>query len=320
MIHKLDIDDNVIGVYKSKADAARSIDVDESTVRKSIKYGRIIKKKYKFTDTNRIQNASPIVHKGAKILFLDIETAPLRAYSWGLWNQNIYLDQIISNFFIISWAAKWQHEEEAFGLVLTPNEILKENDKNILIPLHELLDEADIVVAHYGDKFDIPKINSRFVVHGLTPPSPYKQIDTKKIAKGVFGFSSNKLEALARQFGFEGKYDTDMKLWVDCMKGDVIALFKMLAYNEQDVIVLEKVYLKLRPYAKGHPNLDLYTDEDYPACPNCGSASINIVPNKYFYTQAVRYKIYRCDDCGALSREKKGTAYNNKKQVSAIPR
>jgi hypothetical protein len=163
-------------------------------------------------------------------------------------------------------------------------------------------------------------MNSRFVVNGLNPPSPYKQIDTKIIAKNQFGFSSNKLEALARIFGFEGKYDTDFELWSKCMEGDTDAMDYMVKYNCQDVEVLEQVYLKLRPFTKNHPNLDLYVDEAEAVCPHGGSKHIKVIKGKYFYTQAVRYETYRCDDCGAISRSKVGTKYTNKKLISAIPK
>jgi hypothetical protein len=103
------------------------------------------------------------------------------------------------------------------------------------------------------------------------------------------------------------------------MWGDEKALLEMMLYNRQDVIVLENVYLKLRPYAKGHSNIDMYTDSTTPTCPHCGSHHITLIPNKYFYTQAVRYATYRCE-CGAISRSKSAVKYLNKKVISPIPR
>ena len=361
MIIQTDLNGYYIATHKNKTTAAKTLGVDESTIRKAVKYGRKVMGKFKFYPSRELTQSEGIIttisttHNGyrwvsptvimeklqqinenktdvdgniivpeaisaPKILVLDIETAPIRAYTWGLWKQNIFLDQIISNFFIISWAAKWLNEGETLGMVLTPNEIIKERDKNILIPLWELLDQADIVIAHNGDQFDIPKINSRFVVNDMLPPSPYKQIDTRKIAKNIFGFSSNKLEALARQFGFEGKYGTTMELWVDCMKGDALSLFQMLEYNEQDVIVLENVFNKIKGYAKGFPNLNLYNDEDFITCPHCNSKHVSQVQGKYFYTNSVRYQLYTCDECGAHSRGKKAVPYKNKKQIISIPR
>lgn len=255
-----------------------------------------------------------------KILIVDIETSPLKAYVWRLWKQDIYLDQIISEWFCLSWSAKWLYADTTMSAVLTPEEVKKEDDGRIIKQLWTLLDEADIVVAHNGNSFDIPKMKSRFILNDLPPTSPYKQIDTKVIAAKEFGFSSNKLDALARYFGFQCKLDTDFKLWAACMDGDVEALKYMETYNKYDVELLEKVYLKLRPYAKGHPNLDIYFDDKNVHCPHCGGIRLTLEVNKKFYTQSVEYNTYRCQDCGSVSRAKSGNKFFNKKAISVIPR
>lgn len=172
----------------------------------------------------------------------------------------------------------------------------------------------------HNSKFDIPNINTRFVLHGLKPPSPYKQIDTLKVAQQQFGFTHNSLDALAAFFGIEGKTETNFNLWKACVWGDEEALIKMENYNMNDVVVLEKIYHFLKPYIKGHPNLDLYTDSENPVCPTCGNHTLSWMEGKYFYTQSVRYQIFRCTQCGAISRSKKGDPYINKKLISAIPR
>lgn len=321
MIIQKDLQDNMVAEYPSKVSAARTLGVDESTIRKSIKFGRKVFGKFKFFDINQVtDNKVNVLHSPAKILIVDIETSPIRAYTWGLWQQNVYLDQIISNWFMLTWSAKFLGQEDIMSDRLTPEEVIAEDDRRIVHRLWDLLDKSDIVVAHNGNSFDIPKMNSRFLVHGLNPPSPYKQIDTKVIAKNQFGFSSNKLQALAEIFGYEGKFDTDFELWSKCMQGDEGALIYMEDYNKQDVVVLENVYLKLRKYAKGHPNLDLYVDEEEATCPHCGSRHLQPMAGKYFYTQAVRYDTYRCVDCGAVSRSKSAVKYKFKKKVSAIPK
>src|SRR6266699_2886337 len=119
----------------------------------------------------------------AKILILDIETAPIRAKVWGIWNQNIYIDQIGDDWFVLTWAAKWLFEKKVYSGRLTSKEAIKQNDKRILKGIWQLLEEADIVVAHNGDKFDLPKLNTRFIIHKLNPPLPYQSIDTLKVIK-----------------------------------------------------------------------------------------------------------------------------------------
>jgi DNA polymerase III epsilon subunit-like protein len=174
-----------------------------------------------------------------------------------------------------------------------------------------LLDQADIVIAHNGDNFDMPNLNTRFLFHGFPPPSYYKTIDTFKVAKAQFGFTHNNLDGIAKFLGIPGKSKTDFQLWKACMFGDEEALAYMLEYNKQDVIVEEAVYLKLRPYIRNHPNYNLYIDSENPVCPTCGGTHLTHV-GYYYYTPTGKYKDYRCDTCGALSRERKSVLENKK--------
>jgi hypothetical protein len=254
--------------------------------------------------------------KMPNILILDIETAPIKAYVWSLWKQNVYIDQIISNWFMLTWSAKWLYSTEVMSDAITPEEVLLENDARITYSLLALLNKADVVIAHNGMGFDIPKINSRAIVNGFAPPSPYQQIDTLQIARKQFGFSSNKLDALATVFGMPGKIKTDFKLWVDCVNGVQAAINQMETYNRQDVIVLEEVYLRLRPWTKGHINLGLYMDSNVPVCPNCGSKHIHEDGN-YYYTPAGRYKTLRCE-CGAISRSRKNDVTSEERKNITI--
>lgn len=234
------------------------------------------------------------------ILILDIETAPIKAYVWSLWKQNVSLDQIESNWFMLTWSAKWLYSTEVMSDRLTAEEALEEYDGRIVKSLWGLLNKADIVIAHNGLAFDVPKVNGRILIHGLPPTRPYQQIDTLMISRKQFGFSSNKLEALARMFGMRGKDKTDFNLWVSCLKGDEQALEQMESYNRQDVSVLEEVYLRMRPWIKGHVNLGVYSEGDRPLCPNCGSHHV-VEDGGFYFTPAGRYKTLRCE-CGAVSR------------------
>jgi hypothetical protein len=345
-VFQYELDGKYVTRHPSIAAAASVMGCNESTIRRAIDkyrnscgfiwksqaplFGKLVentKDGYK----TKFENSSPKLHperlaklipdsKHVKILLIDVETAPLKAFTWGMWKQNVAVSQLISDFFIISWAAKWLDENEVVGACITPEEALKEDDYSIMKDLWELIDQADIVIGHNGNKFDIPKINTRFVVHGFNPPSSYKIIDTRLVAKNQFGFSSNKLQHLANSFGIEGKYDTDFELWKKCLEGDEESLNYMLEYNMHDVEVLEEVYLKLRPYIKNHPNLDIYNNDLTPHCSLCGSNKLKLIPDKYFYTQAVEYQLYRCEDCGGLSRAKKGNKILHKKVISAIPK
>lgn len=243
-----------------------------------------------------------------KILLLDIETAPMMADVWKMWDENIGLNQIVQDWYILSWSAKWLDGGRMFYADQRAAASI-ENDRDILEQLWYLLDQADIVVAHNGDRFDIPKINARFVKAGLPPPSPYRQIDTLKIAKSRFKFTSNRLAYLGEFLGVETKKITHTKypghqLWIEVRKGNLSAWEEMKRYNKADVLALEGVYLKLRAWDKRHPNLAVDHAEDG-VCPICGVAH-SLEKRGYTYTNGGKYQRYHCtnESCGAWSRGK----------------
>lgn len=254
--------------------------------------------------------------KFPKILIFDIETSPMSAYIWGRWKQNVSLDQAISEWFMLSWSAKWLNNPNVMSDVLTPEEALKENDSRITHSMWQLFNEADIVIAHNGQKFDTPRLNSRFILNGLIPPTPYRQIDTLVIARKEFGFSSNKLDALAGYFGIEHKIDTDFNLWKRCLAGEQEALDYMEAYNIKDVEILEKVYLNLRPWIKNHPNISLYLENEDETCPHCGSMNVADT-GTYSYTNVSKFSNVRCMDCGGLAR-RRTSDYPKEKRKSLV--
>lgn len=242
-----------------------------------------------------------------KVLVFDIETSPLKAFVFqkSIYKANISDDQVISEWFGLCWSAKWLFEDEIMSDKLTGKEALAEDDKRITKSLWKLLDESEIAIAHNGDSFDIPNMNTRFIVNGMFPPSPYQTIDTKTVAKKQFGFTHNSLDGLAKIFGLGEKKKTDFDLWVKCTEGDEQALKYMEEYNKEDVKLLEEVYLKLRPWIKGHPNLGLFVESDGPVCPNCGSEDVEWT-GKFYFTQTGKYETYRCS-CGAYGRSRTNT-------------
>lgn len=235
-----------------------------------------------------------------KILILDIETAPIMGKVWDLWQQNVSLDQIESDWFIMSFAAKWYGEKEV--RYEDCRNSLGE-DKHLLTSLHSLLNEADCVIAHNGDRFDIPKINARFILNGFPPPSPYRSIDTVKLAKRTFKFTSNKLAYLTDKLCKTKKLDhgkfAGWSLWNECMLGNKEAWDEMEEYNRVDVISLEELYTVLRPWSPMHPNVNTYNDKEECNCPKCGSN--NITKRGFHYTNKGKYQRYRCTDCNGWS-------------------
>lgn len=248
-----------------------------------------------------------------KILIYDLETAPLKSFVWGLWKQNVNIDFIESDWFCLSWAAKWLNDDDVFSDVLTGEEAVSENDSRIIGSLWKYIDEADVVIAHNAKKFDVKRMNTRFLLNGYPPPSFYEVIDTLSVVKNKFSMSSNRLDYINSLLGIERKTPTGAYLWVSCLKGDEEALEKMVEYNENDVIILEQTYLKLRGWITNHPNINVFDDLEVERCSNCGSESI--VWDGYKTTSAGRYKAYRCSSCGHnghsrysdMSTEKKKT-------------
>lgn len=238
-----------------------------------------------------------------KILIFDIESAPMSAFVWKRYKENISLEQTLSESFMLCWSAKWLYDNNVLGDALTPEEALNENDKRIVKSLYSLIDEADIIVAYNGRMFDIPYMNQRFLVYGLPPYSPVKIVDPYETAKQVFRFSSNKMDNIATQLGLQNKIKTDFSLWKGCMNGDKQCLEDMLKYNKQDVVVLEEIYCTMLPWLKNHPNIAAYFEER-DVCIKCGNDDIEKL-TRFYYTPSGKYELFRCKHCGAIFRGKK---------------
>jgi len=249
-----------------------------------------------------------------KVLVYDIETSPLIGNVWSLWQQNVGLNQLRKDWYVMSWAAKWMGEETVY-YASQRNEKNQENDKEILIDLHDMLSEADIVITHNGMNFDEKKLNSRFLSVGLPPVSKPRHIDTCRIAKKHFSFTSNKLEFLTDKFcTYHKKLKHDkfpgFSLWAECVKNNKEAWDEMIEYNIQDVRSLEELYIKLAPW-DDTVNFNLYHDRDEYFC-NCGSNQFS--KNGYYTTNSGKFHKYVCKNCGKHSRGKKNILTKKKRK------
>lgn len=244
-----------------------------------------------------------------RILLLDIETAPNLAYVWKLWDENVGLEMLLEETYMLCWAAKWLDSDYVYY-----DSVNSSSRKSMLKNMHKLLDEADAVVTYNGDRFDIPHLNREFLEEGLLPPSPYKQIDLYKTVKKQFKFPSNKLQYVAHALKVGSKVKhIGFELWHRCIKKDPEAWAMMEDYNVQDVVLLEKVYKKILPWIKGHANHSLYA-EDKLVCPNCGST--HLVKRGFAYTLASQYQRYKCGSCGHWSKDSKILNRNHLKTTS----
>lgn len=232
-----------------------------------------------------------------KILLLDIETAPIIGQFWGLFDQNIGLNQIVKDWHILSFAAKWLDKKKIYYKDQR-NKKKIEDDKDLCLQMWEFLNEADIIVGQNLDKFDIKKINARFFFHKIKPPSHYRTIDTLKLAKKHFSFTSNKLEYTS---SLNDKYKklkhnkfAGHELWSECLKGNLKAWKEMEKYNKYDVLALEEYYKKLAPWNQGI-NFNVYDNNNENKC-QCGS--FVVVKEGFKYTNLGKYQQYRCKECG----------------------
>ena len=200
-----------------------------------------------------------------KTLLLDLESAPNTAHVWGLFNTNVSTKQLMESSYVLCWAAKWLGSDKVIF-----SSVQKTDPKEMLGKIHALLDEADAVIHYNGTKFDIPTLNKEFLIHGLNPPSPYKQIDLLRVVRQQFRFPSNKLDYVSQRLGLGEKTEhAGHKLWIECMANVPAAWRKMKEYNMNDVVLLEKLYQRLLPWIKNHPNHSVFSGKR--VCTKCSS-------------------------------------------------
>lgn len=232
-----------------------------------------------------------------KILYLDIETSPNLGYVWDLWNQNISLKQLHTGNDMLCYAALWDHDpDDAVQFCAT----WLTDDAEMVRRVWHLLDECDILVTYNGKKFDTPWLQRKFVEHGLTPPSPFKQVDLYLTVRREFNFPSNKLAYVADHLLGQGKLETGgFGLWIGVINGDVQSQVQMMTYCKKDTILLRPLHKRLLPWIRSYPSHAAVSGLF--ACPKCDSQ--NLTRQGYKHTQSRTYQQYRCSDCGGWSRD-----------------
>jgi transposase-like protein/predicted RNA-binding Zn-ribbon protein involved in translation (DUF1610 family) len=258
--------------------------------------------------------------KQPKILLLDIETLYIVAAVWGIYDQTIQTPNILKDSCILSWSAKWLFDSVVMSDVLTKNEAKDRDDSRVLNSIWMLMNDANIIIAHNGDRFDIPKLNASFFIHKMKPPMPFQTIDTYKVAKSIMALTSNKLDYISKLISNKQKIKTDLDLWIRCDRGDQDALDDMIKYNRNDVVLLEEAYLEIRPWMKSAPNLGLYMDVLEPVCRICGSTNLDWCGE--YVTPANKYEAYRCNNCGGIGRHAQSilSREQTKQLTRGIPR
>jgi DNA polymerase elongation subunit (family B) len=230
-----------------------------------------------------------------KILLFDIETTPISAYTWGLWQQNIGINQIQESTEVMCFGAKWYGDKKTIFKSIENN-----GKEEMLREIHRLMDEADVLLGWNSASFDVKHLNREFLEYGMFPPSPSKDIDLMRVVKSQFRFPSNKLDYVAQKLGIGAKVKhSGFDLWLGCMAGDKKSWAEMKKYQIQDVELLVELYEKLLPWIKNHPNRAIY-DGIEEGCMNC--ASTHLERRGTAVTVAGRYQRYQCKDCGKWQR------------------
>lgn len=249
-----------------------------------------------------------------KILFLDLEIAPTLATVWGLFNQNVGLNQIVGNSYILSWAAKFEGDEET-----TYSSLRLTSHKRMIREIYKLVCKADVIVGYNLDSFDMKILAKEFAMLDLPPPTPYKTIDLLKVVRKRFRFTSNKLDYIVQMFklGKKTKHQGH-ELWLSCMNKSSAdyteAWDKMEEYNCQDVVLTEKLYNKIKGWIPNHPNYSAFVNDH--VCPNCGG--VHLQRRGTSLSATLTYQRYQCKDCGKWSRSKVALKADRRNQLVGV--
>lgn len=230
-----------------------------------------------------------------KILFLDIETSPNLAYVWGLWDQNIAINQLLESTEMLCFGARWYGEKKVIF-----KSVHHDGKEEMLKEVHRLLDEADVLVGWNSKAFDSKHLKREFIENDMLPPSPYKEMDLMLTVKSQFKFPSNKLDYVSQKLGVGAKVKhSGFELWLQCMAGNDKAWKEMKKYQIQDVDLLVSLYEKLKPWITNHPHTALH-DGIEDGCVVC--ASRNLQRRGVARTVSGTYQRFQCQDCGKWQR------------------
>lgn len=259
-----------------------------------------------------------------KVLVFDIETLPMIVTAWDTGKQYINMDNILEDYVILSWSAKGLFDSHVIGDILTPTELQRRlgtvfapnpdphnADYRIVKRMWKLLDEADVVITQNGKKFDVKKLNTRFIYYGFPPPRPFHHIDTMEACNAVMAPSSAKLGYMTKFLGMRRKMDTDYALWLACQRGEPQALSMMYDYGLNDTLILEDYYSYIRAWIPNHPNFSIYTNkyidaDDLTMCPVCRHIiELKSITGTYTTPIGNSYDSFRCAHCGTVGRKSK---------------
>lgn len=221
-----------------------------------------------------------------KILCFDIESCGVNALRADLG-------------FVVVFGWKWVGEKKAHSITISKERLKKFDDSQLLREAHLLMEEADLLVGHYASVFDRRFLQGRLLINKLAPIPATKIRDTCMIARSVANFSSNRLKHLANILDLRHKKLENgwPKSWFKVMTGDMVALKAMAHYCEGDVLALEELYMRLRPFDNNHPRL-------HDGKLECPVDKGRVIYRGFAYVNDKKYRRYVCTSCGKWGRER----------------
>lgn len=236
-----------------------------------------------------------IINHNFKRLFFDVETSYCTGWFWRpSYKTSISYNQIFQESKIICICYKFEGDKDVSYLTWD-----KGCDKKMMDKFFKIINEADECISHNGNNFDVKWIRTRFLTHGYTSMPEIKSIDTLRMARTKFKFNSNKLNDIGITLGLGKKIDTGgIDLWHDIiLRNDKIALKKMVEYCQQDVILLEKIFLKIKGFSPVRTHRAVQIDGERYDCPECTSINV-FLQNTRTTSFGVLQRQMCCKDCG----------------------
>lgn len=245
--------------------------------------------------------------KSPRVLLFDIETSLQPVAVFSLANQDwINPENILAERHLVSVCWKWFGESKVYSVSLLndPKRFAKDphDDKHVCEVFHKVLNEADCVIGHNSDNFDIKYLKTRMLIHGMATLPPITSLDTYKVLKQNFMLNSNKLDYAGHVLGLGRKKSTPKGLWLDVLAGSKKAIKVMVDYNKRDVTLLEDVFKKLVPYIPNHVSRELFGGT---GCPRCGSHKIQSRGLHRAISKV--YQRFQCQSCSGWFREFKSS-------------
>lgn len=229
-----------------------------------------------------------------KILIWDIETSHTIVATFSLWPKYIPHENILQDWSILSVAWKWYGEDKVH-CKYNRRDLL--DDRDLVKHMIDVVGEADLIIHHNGDKFDLPSLNTRAIKHKLGVVPPIKTLDTLKIARKKFKFISNRLDYIGQFLGEGSKTPHSSGLWLQILQGNRRAIKEMAEYNKGDVVLLERIYERFIPYTDSF-NHAIFTN----GCPKCGKSG-GLIKRGFMYTRTSKKQRYKCENCGGWSQD-----------------